>query len=94
MATSREVRYVSPNDIGKIVTYINPAHAGVLHEGQDLKLGGRLLDLETEAEWYVNRPIMGPETRELGRVKVKLNIDGQWVEFESTDSVTLHGMGE
>lgn len=92
MPVQREVRYLSPNDIGKVVTYTNPGFTGVVQEG-DLLLGGRLMDLKTEAEWIVSQPLCDSrETKELGRLSVKLNIDGQWVEFHPNDRVTIYGM--
>lgn len=92
MPVQREVRYLSPNDVGKVVTYSNPGFTEVIEDG-DLLLGGRLMDLKTEAEWLLSTPLCSErEVKELGRLVVKLNIDDQWVAFAPNDRVTVYGM--
>lgn len=92
MPVQREVRYLSANDVGKVVTYSNPGFTDVVEDG-DLLLGGRLMDLKTEAEWLVSQPLCSErEVKELGRLVVKLNIDDQWVTFQPNDRVTVYGM--
>lgn len=84
MPTTREVRYISPNDIGKMVTYTNP-------QCPEAQLGGILEQFRTDAKWYVSQGLFGIHERERGLGSVILTLSGHDVRLMENESVTLYG---
>jgi len=89
MPVKREVRYLSPNDLGKLVTYEVPTPEG------KMQLGGVLEQLATEAQWLPEgnliRPIDEPEQKIQGTTYVNLTLSGQTIQFGFHQRVTVHG---
>lgn len=94
MATSREVRYLSPNDIGKVVTYVTPSIPGV-EESEPAILGGTLMGIETEVTILSHEEICRPETVEEPWLRtVILDLSGHKVRLTPNRVVTIYGMDE
>lgn len=91
MATSREVRYLSPNDIGKMVTYSTPSVPGK-PESDPVLLGGTLMGIETETTILSHQTVCSPETLEEPWLRtVILDLSGHQVRLVPSQSVTVYG---
>lgn len=94
MATSREVRYVSPNDIGKMITYATPSIPGV-EESVPILLGGALMGIETKVDLQSFEALCRPESVEEPLLRtVILDLSGHKVPFTPDRVVTIYGMSE
>lgn len=89
MPVKREVRYLSTNDLGKLITYDVPTSEGTM------QLGGMLEQLATEATWLPDdRLSFGRlESRQKiqGTTYVNLTLSGQKIQFGINQRVTVHG---
>lgn len=91
MPVQREVRYLSPNDIGKMVTYSTPSIPGV-PESEPVLLGGTLMGIETEVSTLSHETVCSPETVEEPWLRtVILDLSGHRVRLSPKQNVTVYG---
>jgi len=91
MPVQREARYISPNDIGKMVTYSTPSIPGKL-ESEPVLLGGTLLGIETDVSIVAGQGLCSPETLENPWLKaVVLDLSGHRVRLLPGQHVTVFG---
>lgn len=91
MPVQREARYLSPNDIGKMVTFqasTEPTYAS----GESVLLGGVLSGLSTEVKTIEEPRLVGVEPEvHYQLTRVVLELSGQTMKLPPHRMVTIYG---
>lgn len=92
MPVQREARYLSPNDIGKMVTYEAPIRPND-QASKKVLLGGVLENLSTEVRKISEPRLMEVQTDDhYYLIKVKAELSGHEVPLLPNQVVTIYGM--